>query len=256
MGRIPLPTMVRQMSPALLVTSLFCWLLLYATSQELQSVPLCTPSQTLVTAGAAFSTIYGINVTAVLATGLWIIMVIAMTAPLLAQPIAQLRLRSLARRRDRSVGLFAAAYLLLWIAAAPVLLAAPRAIEVLAGTTGLPAIAIAVAIAAIWQATPLRQRALNRCHRAPNLSAFGRAADRDCIQFGLTHGFWCAATCTPLMLLPMTAPALHLPLMLLLSVALQLERLAPARAPSWTLRILPGQFAAVTLFRSIRWTLR
>ncbi|MCA1456619.1 DUF2182 domain-containing protein [Bradyrhizobium sp. BRP22] len=256
MARIPLPAMVRQMSPALLITSLFCWLLLYATSHELQSVPLCAPSQTLVTAGAAYSTIHGINATAILATALWIVMVIAMTAPLLAQPIAQLRLRSLARRRNRSLGLFAAAYLLVWIAAGPVLLAVPKAVEVLAGAVDLPAITIAVAIAALWQAAPLRQRALNRCHRLPNLSAFGTAADRDCIQFGLTHGLWCAATCAPLMLLPMMAPAFHLPLMLLLSVALQLERLAPARPPSWTLRILPGQLTAVTLFRSIRWSLR
>jgi predicted metal-binding membrane protein len=179
-----------------------------------------------------------------------------MTAPLLAQPIAQLRLRSLTRRQDRSVGLFASAYLLVWIAVGPVLLAAPKALEVLAAATNLSAIAVAVAIAAMWQATPLRQRALNRCHRVPNLSAFGAAADRDCLQFGLTHGFWCVATCAPLMLLPMIVPAFHLPLMLLLSVALQLERLAPARRPSWTLRILPGQFAAVTLFRSIRWSLR
>ena len=254
--RVPLPAIVRQASPALVATSLFCWVLLYAASEELQSAPFCSSSQTLVTAGVAFSTIYGVSTTTVLATLLWIAMAVAMTAPLLAQPIAQLRLRSLTQRRNRSVGLFATAYLLIWIAVAPILLAIQKAIEMLAGATTLPAIVIAVAIAAAWQAAPMRQNALNRCHRVPNLSAFGAAANSDCIRFGLVHGLWCAATCAPAMLLPLTAPALHLPLMFGVSVALQLERLAPARAPSWTLRILPGQSVAIVLFRSIRWSLR
>lgn len=251
-----LPPIARQASPALLVASLSCWLLLYAASRELQSVPLCLPSQTLVTAGSAVSTIYGVNTTAALAVLSWIVMVVAMTAPLLARPIGQLRLRTLARRRNRSVALFAAAYMLVWIAIGPVLLAAPRAIDVLANATHLPAIAIAALLAAVWQAAPMRQRALNRCHRLPNLAAFGTEADRDCIQFGLTHGFWCAATCAPLMVLTLMVPAFHLPLMFILSLALQLERLAPPQTPCWTLRILPGQSAALVLFRSIRWSMR
>jgi predicted metal-binding membrane protein len=254
--RVLLPAVVRQASPALVATSLFCWMLLYFAGDVLRLAPFCSSSQTLVSAGAAFSTLYGVVTTVAVATLLWIVMAIAMTAPLLAQPIAQLRLRCLTRRRNYSVGLFAAAYLLIWIAAAPILLATQKAIEMLAGVTALPAIAIALAVAAAWQAAPTRQNALNRCHRVPNLAAFGAAADFDCIRFGLVHGFWCAATCAPTMLLPLTTPALQLPLMFVISVALQLERLAPARAPSWTLRILPGQPVAAVLFRSIRWSLR
>ena len=157
--RVPLPAIVRQASPALVATSLFCWVLLYAASEELQSAPFCSSSQTLVTAGVAFSTIYGVSTTTVLATLLWIAMAVAMTAPLLAQPIAQLRLRSLTQRRNRSVGLFATAYLLIWIAVAPILLAIQKAIEMLAGATTLPAIVIAVAIAAAWQAAQYVKRA-------------------------------------------------------------------------------------------------
>ena len=251
-----LAAITRLTSPALLIASLSCWVLLAAAGQGLQSVPLCSPSPTLVTSGAAFSTVYGAGATAGLAALLWLLMIVAMTAPLLAQPIAQLRLRSFTQRRDRSVGLFAAAYLLVWIAVGPILLVAPSAIAMVAGATGLPAIAVAVAIAAAWQAAPMRQSMLNRCHRAPNLSAFGTAADRDCVRFGLTHGLLCAATCAPTMLLPLTVPALHLPLMFVLSVALQIERLAPPRTPRWTPRIVPGQAAASVLFRSIRWSLR
>lgn len=254
--RLPLPALLRQASPALLLASLSCWVLLAAGSEELPSAALCSPSPSLVTAGAAFSTIYGVGATAIVAAVFWILMVAAMTAPQLAQPIAQLRLRSLAQRRNRSTGLFAAAYLLVWIAVGPILLAAPNAVTVIAGATGLPALVIAVAIAALWQAAPLRQSVLNRCHRAPNLAAFGAEADRDCIRFGLTHGLLCAAICAPAMLLPLTAPAFHLPLMFALSVALQLERLAPPRPPRWTWRVVPGQDVVPVLFRSIRWSMR
>ncbi|MCC8938670.1 DUF2182 domain-containing protein [Bradyrhizobium sp. Arg68] len=254
-SRRVLPAMVREASPPLLLVSLCGWVLL-AAGEGLWSVPLCSPSPTLVTSGAAFSTVYGVGATAVLAALLWLLMIVAMTAPLLAQPIAQLRLRSLARRRNRSAALFAVAYLLVWIAVGPILLAAPNAIAVAAGAVGVPAWLIAVAIAALWQAAPLRQCALNRCHRAPNLAAFGPEADRDCIRFGLLQGLLCAATCAPAMLLPLTAPQLHLPLMFVLSVALQIERLAPPRTPRWTLRLVPGQAAAPVVFRSIRGSLR
>jgi len=248
-----LPSFARQAPPALISISALCWLLLYGASREFQPAALlCSSSKSLPNEGIAFLTLHGVGATAISVTLLWTIMVIAMTAPLIARPIAQLQLRSLTQRRGRSVVLFAAAYLVVWISVGPVMLAAAMAIEALARTTELPAIAVAAPIVAAWQATPLRQRALNRCHRLPNLSAFGTAADRDCIRFGLTHGLWCTATCAPLMLLPLTASTFHLALMFIISVAVAFERLAPARTPSWTLRILPGQSVAMMLCRSMK----
>jgi hypothetical protein len=49
------------------------------------------------------------------------------------------------------------------------------------------------------------------------------------------------------MLLPLTAPAHHLPLMFVVSVWLVLVRMLPPRRPSWTFRILPGQPVAATV---------
>jgi predicted metal-binding membrane protein len=91
-----------------------------------------------------------------------------------------------------------------------------------ANAMGVPVLLAVGAIAIAWQMTPARQICLNRCHWLPRLSAFGFAADRDCISFGLAHGFWCAATCAPLMLLPLMTPQIHLPLMALLSASLML----------------------------------
>jgi hypothetical protein len=44
------------------------------------------------------------------------------------------------------------------------------------------------------------RRCLNRCHRRPQLAAFGVAADRDAFNFGLTNGASCAGACWTLML--------------------------------------------------------
>jgi predicted metal-binding membrane protein len=58
-------------------------------------------------------------------------------------------------------------------------------------------------LAAAWQLSPAKTRALNRCHGTVPLRAFGRAADRDVAAFGLLHGRRCIAACAPLMVLPM-----------------------------------------------------
>ena len=181
----------------------------------------------------------------------WCAMLLAMMPPLLREPLAHLRRRSLARRRARAITAFAAGYGAVWLVAGIVLLAAATAIAAAANAMGTPVPLAAGAIAITWQMTPARQLCLNRCHRLPRLSAFGFAADRDCVSFGFSHGFWCAATCAPLMLLPLMAPPIHLPLMALLSASLMLERMAPAQPEVWSLRLLPGQSVAVMLVRSM-----
>jgi predicted metal-binding membrane protein len=174
-----------------------------------------------------------------------------MMPPLLGEPLAHLRRRSLARRRARAISAFVAGYGAVWLAAGIILLAAAMAIAAAATAMGVPVLLAVGGIAVAWQMTPARQICLNRCHWLPRLSAFGFAADRDCVSFGLAHGFWCAATCAPLMLPPLTAPQIHLPLMALLSASLMLERMAPAQPEVWSLRLLPGQSVAVMLVRSM-----
>src|SRR5262249_60348074 len=117
-----------------------------------------------------------------------------------------------------------------WLVAGVVLLAAAIATAAAANAMGVPMLLAVGAIAVGWQVTPLRQICLNRCHWLPRLSAFGFAADRDCVSFGLAHGFWCPPTCAPLMLLPIIAQQIHLPLMALLSVSLRLEIVQKKRA--------------------------
>jgi predicted metal-binding membrane protein len=167
----------------------------------------------------------------------WLTMLLAMMPPLLARPVAHLWERSLARRRLRAIALFAAGYVAVWMLAGIVLMMAAIALKTLVGAAFLPAPAVAVAIALLWQATPVKQACLNRCHRLPRLSAFGLAADRDCLRYGLVAAFWCVGTCWALMLVPLVADQAHAAVMAVSAVVLLAERAAPARPLRW--RLLP-----------------
>lgn len=243
-------TLARRLSPVLVAVSLAGWILLLALDRATPPSPLCLSYATLAgTIEGVFWAAFAANTPDVVMLT-WLAMLVAMMSPLLTRPVAQLWRRNPERRRRRAVALFALGYFAIWMTAGLALLTIAAALGLFAGELGLPALTIAAGLAAMWQAGPLRQRALNRCHRMPPMSASGASADRDCIHFGVTHGLWCAATCSPLMLLPLTSPAFHLPLMVVVSVWLVLERMLPPRRPSWT--ILPGQAVAATLRKSIR----
>ncbi|HEX3917024.1 MAG TPA: DUF2182 domain-containing protein [Caulobacteraceae bacterium] len=165
----------------------------------------------------------------------WALMLAAMMTPLLAAPVRHLRERSFAGRRARAITLFVAGYGAVWMAAAAALLALALLLRLVGGGPW-PVLALAFALALIWQASPAKQRCLNRCHALPELPAFGWAADRAALGFGLTHGGWCVGGCWALMLVPLLAPGAHLAAMAGVALWLLAERLdrpAPAR---WRLR--------------------
>lgn len=243
-----LTVLARRPSAPLLAVSLAAWVLLFVFDGQAPLATLCLSSVSRTPGPGLEAQPYSIAALS------WSFMVATMMLPLLTQPIAQLRLRSFQQRRNRSVTLFVAGYVAVWMTAGLVLLPAVALLGRLADRSALPAWIIAIVLAAIWQVSPLRQRALNRCHRLPRLSAFGAAADRDCAGFGLNHGFWCTATCAPWMVLVLATPTYHLPLMLALSAGIVLERMLPARPPSWSFRVLPGLAVAAMLVRRIRAT--
>jgi predicted metal-binding membrane protein len=165
----------------------------------------------------------------------WALMLTAMMAPLLIAPVRHVRDRSFARRRARAIGLFVAAYAAIWMAAGFMLMTMASAIRPAARESFLP-LALASIIALAWQFSPLKQRCLNRGHAHPELAAFGRAADRDALRFGLTHGVWCAGSCWALMLLPLLVARGHLAAMATVTLWLSAERLERPAAPRWGVR--------------------
>jgi predicted metal-binding membrane protein len=177
----------------------------------------------------------GNNAAAGLALG-WALMLAAMMAPLLIAPIRHVRDRSFARRRARSIALFAAGYFAVWMAAGEVQLALSLAVRQTAPESSLP-LALAVVIAMAWQFSPAKQRCLNRGHAHPHLPAFGHAADIGALRFGFTHGLWCIGSCWALMLLPLFIARGHLVAMAAVTLWLAGERLERPLPPRWSLQV-------------------
>jgi predicted metal-binding membrane protein len=184
----------------------------------------------------------------------WALMVAAMMAPLLIEPVRHVRDRSFARRRVRAVVLFLTAYATVWMAAGVVLLALSLVTQ-LAGLDASLIVAVAVLGAFVWQSSPAKQRCLNRTHVHPELAAFGAAADIDAFLFGFTHAVWCVGSCWALMLLPLLVSRGHVAAMAAVTLWLAAERLERPMPPGWRLRG-PGKAARLAIAHGRMWLQR
>jgi predicted metal-binding membrane protein len=181
----------------------------------------------------------------------WLLMLAAMMAPVLIMPLRHIRQRSFRHRQARSITLFVVGYGAVWILGGGVVLAIELAVMSFALPPWLP-VAAAVSAAAVWQFSPVKQRALNRCHSHRELAAFGVVADMDALRFGLTHGMWCAVSCWALMLLPMLLPSGHLIAMAAAAFLVFSERLERPMAPAWEWRGLSGVKRLLTAQARVR----
>ena len=165
----------------------------------------------------------------------WLLMLAAMMAPVLIQPIQFIRGQGLARRRTRATWLFVAGYSSIWMGAGALMLSIETTVDS-AGLGPFISAMAAVAVASVWQCSPAKQVCLNRCHRRPTLAAFGLRADADTIGFGATHGGWCVASCWASMLVPLILPGGHVAAMMAASVLIFCERLDKPTPPAWRWR--------------------
>jgi predicted metal-binding membrane protein len=181
----------------------------------------------------------------------WALMLAAMMLPVVAAPLRHVRDRSFATRRARAMLLFVLGYFAVWMAAGAVLqLVALAALSVLPVPPAW--LGLAVAVALMWQVTPAKQWCLNRCHRRPQLAAFGVAADRDAFNFGLTSGASCVGACWALMLPMLLAGEGQLLAMIAVTLLVFAERLETPAPLAWrwrgtgkALRIVLAQAQAV-----------
>lgn len=155
----------------------------------------------------------------------WILMIVAMMFPLLVPMVRHVAARSFAARQQRSVGLFVAGFATVWLAAA-----ALASVGLAAARAGLQTFELApwggligCALAARWQVSAAKIRAINRCHGTVPLRPWGSDADRDAIGFGWLHGTRCVRACLPAMALPL-AGGLGLGAMAAVSAILLAER--------------------------------
>jgi predicted metal-binding membrane protein len=160
----------------------------------------------------------------------WLAMVTAMMLPSVLPTVRNVALTGPWNRRQRNVGLFLAAYLAVWAAAGLVAVPAagwaPGALGVGAPTL-LPG---ALAVAAAWELTRGKRRALRACRLVPPLPPYGPRADRACLAAGLRYGRRCVVACWALMAAMAIAGHAHLALMALLTAVVAAQRLH-ARGP-------------------------
>lgn len=164
----------------------------------------------------------------------WLTMLLAMMPPLLAVPLMHIWRRSLTTRRLRAITLFILGYAIAWIGAGSILGGLAVVLGSIGLVAGVPALAMAVILALLWQTTPIKQISMNRCHVQPPLAAFGPRADTDVLQYGLKYSLWCVGACWALMLLPLVANGLlHWPVMAAVMLASVIERLRTPLPPRW-----------------------
>jgi len=176
----------------------------------------------------------------------WLLMLVAMMSPTLVPALYHIRISSFARRRPRSILLFAVSYVSAWMTAGIILLAVKLTATWWAPRSYVPAIVVGFS-ALVWQASPFKQRCLNRSHNHRPLAAFGLAADWDTLRLGLEHGVWCVASCWVAMLFPMLLPEGHLLAMAAISILMFCERLDPPGTPSWRWRVFGTAFSYLVL---------
>ena len=240
-----LAVLARRHPPLLYATSLFGWIVLLGLQAPQPALLCLSPSSFASAAAGGLEAMLTVNPLWLLVLS-WLVMLLAMMPPLLAQPLAQLQDIEPDGRRVRATAMFAVGYGAIWLAAGAALAAMAMTLGAGAGAMAWPAFAIALLIALAWQATLFKQFCLNRCHRRPRLSA--ACLHADALRYGVTHGLWCVGACWALMLLPLLAGSAHLAVMAAVTVALLVERARPARPARWGLA-LPA-FAKPGMMRS------
>ncbi len=169
----------------------------------------------------------------------WAVMFAAMMLTLQLAQLSYVTMRSFAARRTRAALEYLVGYALVWLAAG---VASLFVIESLHTAPPGAVSAATLLLAATWQDTPWKRLALRGCHRAPNLSAFGWRAERDCLAFGLRSGGLCLLSCGPMML-ALAVGGHGLTAMLTVSmviVAERFERRPQIRASQLLLLMLAG----------------
>lgn len=157
---------------------------------------ICTPGMAGMDAGAG--AVQGIG-SAPLAAGLpmWGLMAAAMMLPTALPALRHVEVNSLYWRRRRAAVEFTVVFLAVWALFGALVLGA---VTSLVSPTSTLALAAALALAALWQLTPLKVRALRACHRSRALPPRGWRASAAVASFGLQNSAACLASCWALML--------------------------------------------------------
>ena len=175
----------------------------------------------------------------------WVAMMAAMMLPSLVPMVAahsgvQQRRRELGRdQRPGASAAFAGGYLLVWTAFGVVAYALFELlrsldVEVLSWSRDGPYVAAAViAIAAIYQLSPLKDACLAKC-RSPLAFVVGSWRDGriGATRMGVEHGAWCVGCCWGLMLTLFAVGVMSITWTVVIATLVAVEKLLPWQTPA------------------------
>jgi predicted metal-binding membrane protein len=233
-------------SHVILCISIFVWVLLLMNPGNVLTIKHC-PVTGMCPPQSSFRGVLAMNPISALLTG-WGLMVIAMMFPKLIFPIRFIYARSLKRRRFGSALLFVFGYVGVWMVVGLFMILAILGLSLIMPKSYLPSIAVGI-IALIWQFSPIKQRCLNRGHDHWVLAAFGWAANRDALLFGIMHGVWCVGSGWALMLFPMLLPMGHNFAMIAVTFIMLGEHLEHPKLPRWCLG-LRGKLLRIIIYQT------
>jgi predicted metal-binding membrane protein len=153
---------------------------------------------------------------------MWGLMAVAMMLPTTMPAVRHVAVNSLYWRRRRAVLEFIAVYLGIWAAFSALVLGVVISQAPAGSVFVLP---VVLAIAALWQLTPLKRRALRACHRPRPLPPYGWRATAGVARFGLGNGGACLASCWAMMLTMAVVGSARLAWMAALTALIAIEKL-------------------------------
>jgi predicted metal-binding membrane protein len=156
------------------------------------------------------------------AAPMWGLMAVAMMVPPALPAVRHVAVNSLYWRRRRAVVEFLLGFLAIWVAFSVLVLGSLGGWEPAASEWALAA---ALAIAAGWQLTPLKWRALRDCHRPSPLPPRGWRASLGAVRFGWRNGTSCLLSCWAMMVAVALVTSSMLIWMAALTVLIYLEKL-------------------------------
>jgi predicted metal-binding membrane protein len=143
--------------------------------------------------------------------------------------------RSAAASAGRSTSALAAGYLLVWAAASlaatllQLALAARLIVSPMMEITSSRIAALVLLAAGVYQLTPLKRACLRACQSPLGfLMARWRSGTLGALRIGLAHGWYCVGCCWALMLLLFVGGVMNLTIIVVLTVLVAVEKLAPA----------------------------
>lgn len=159
---------------------------------------------------------------------MWALMAMAMMLPTAMPAVRHVAVNSLYWRRRRAVLEFVVVYLGIWALFSTLVLGVALARAPTGSALALP---LVLAVAALWQLTPLKRRALRACHQPRALPPYGWRATAGVARFGLGNGGACLASCWAMMLTMAVVSSARLAWMAALTALVAIEKLnlKPAR---------------------------